>query len=244
MKRIIQSVQQFLSGDGLSGAFSEPAGQPDWQREYEKEEQRYRDAERAAQERTQRYYDVMLGRIARLSEQHKDSIQVPERLFHGGLRGGLKALDPEVGQGLGVWFQKDLIETAHYCVSRNTQTSTLTPYPNTAPSIYEVSLNVKKFAVFPDELSLYSLAIVEPGDDNDLRFYPPSELHNLHNVRRTLVAAGYDGIHLLDRQTFSALDSQAITIIREHDPIPLYNEHIRPKFEGSSFGDPYPWVPE
>lgn len=229
MKTLFQSVRRFLSGDNLSETFAEPAGEPDWERENAT--------------RSERYRTVMLERIARFSEQHKDSIQVPERLFHASLHGGLPALDPEVGQGLGVWFQKELIGAAHFCVSRNTQPSTHTPYPDTALSIYEISLNARRLAIFPDEGSLYQMGIEEEGDDDDLRF-KPADLQNLHDVRRALVAAGYDGIHLLKEGTFSALDSQAITIIREHDPIPLYNAHIRPRFEASSFGDPYPWVPE
>ena len=86
------------------------------------------------------------------------------------------------------------------------------------------------------------MGIEEPGDDHDLQF-KPGDLHDLHNVRRALVAAGYDGIHLLRENTFSVLDSQAITIIGEHDPVPIYNQHVRPRLS-MTHGDPFPWVPE
>ena len=228
MKELLRSLQQRFLAGRLRDEFSEPVGEPDWEKKIE--------------ERARRYHDVMLERIARFSEQNKGFIQVPDTLYHSSVYSNLPFLDPEIGQGLGVWFQDDLSSAAEIGVFRCLDPLTGTPYPNTCPSIYEATLNVKSFAIFPDEGALYQMAIQEPEDDDDLKF-KPQEFYDLHNIRRALVGAGYDGIYLLREETFSALDSQAITIIREHDPYEIYNRDSGPQ-DFSITAEPGEFIPE
>lgn len=229
MKGLFQSVQRLLSRDSLSEAFAEPASQPEW--------------EMVEAARLARYSEVMLERIARFSELHKGFIQVPDTLYHSSVYSNLPFLDPEVGQGLGVWFQNDLACAAEIGVFRCRDPFTGKPYPDTSPSIYEASLNVKNYAVFQDEGALYQMAVHEPDDDNELRF-KPYELHDLHNIRHALVSAGYDGIYLLREETFSVLDSQAIKIVREHDPYEIYYGDSSPQSYIGVTADTEEFAPE
>lgn len=216
MREFLISLEARLMRRDLRAAFVEPAGQA-----AESPTEIIADWEQEAQERTRRYIEVMLERIERFSEQNRDSFEVPDRLYHASVYTGLPLLDPEIGQGLGVWFQDSLVSAAEIGVYRCLNPKTGKPYEDTNPSIYEAALNIKNFAVFPDEGSLYQMAIQNPDDDYDLRFKPQA-FFDLHNIRRALVSAGYDGVYLLREETFSALDSRAITIVREHDPFHIY----------------------
>ncbi len=193
----------------------------------------------------QRYIDTMLRRIEEYSRENAGDIDVPDSLYHASLKKGLTHLAPTLGQGLGVWFQEDLVESSHFAVSRSHDPMTSEPYPDADPSIYEVHLNVEKFAVFPNEISLYGLSIPQDGDenDNDLNF-PPGRFSDLHEVRKVLEGAGYDGIYLQAEDTFSVIKADAIKIVREHDPVPIFNEHVRPKLSNRFGEDPFPFVPE
>ncbi len=233
MKRLFQNLYDRFSGGSLSDEFSAPAHNDD----------DHQSLEETIAQNTKAYTDVMLERIARFSEEQQSQIDVPDALYHASLHKNLPSLDPEVGQGLGVWFQRDLASAAHFCVSRSCNPMTDEPYPDADPSIYEAQLNVKNFAVFPDEISLYNLRIQDPDDGDDLKF-SPEHFSNLHNVRKSLVEAGYDGIYLMREGTFSAIDSAAIEVVEEHDPFPIFNAEIRPNLPQQTGGDRYAWIPE
>lgn len=199
-----------------------------------------RDEEIAEAERN--YQKVMLARIATLSEAQRGQIDVPEPAYHASKYSALEALDPEMGQGLGVWFSDDLHDSAHFCVSRCSHPMTGERYEEVEPSIYEVKLNVQNFAVFPDEDSLYTMGILEEDDPDDLRF-APGKFNEFSGVRETLKAAGYDGIYLMEQGTLSVLDPAAIEILDEHDPLPIFNEHVRPNLPARRDGDePFAWA--
>ncbi len=201
-----------------------------------------RDDDLAAAER--RYEEVMLARISGLSEAQKVLIDVPDRVYHASKHAGLETLDPEMGQGLGVWFQDSLNDAAHFCVSRCSNPMTGERYEDVEPSIYEARLHMKQLAVFPDESSLYSMSIHQEGDPEDFQF-PPGKFNEFSGVRQTLKAAGYDGIYLLEEGTFSALDSSVIEILDAHDPIPIFNEHVRPNLSARRSDDePFAWALE
>lgn len=232
MKKLIRSILDRLSDHSLSDEFpsSPESSQPNWQD--------------VARERAENYTTVMLDRIARLSAKQQDSINLPNTLYHASLHSGLETLDPKKGQGLGVWFQDDLAEASHFCVSRSRDPYSGEQYTDTDPSIYEAKLNVQKFAIFPDEISLYHMKIFENGDGDELMF-PPSSVNNMDNVREKLREAGYDGIYLIREGTFSVINSAAIEIVKEHDPYPIYDEHIKPNLAKRVDDDAiFPWALE
>lgn len=198
------------------------------------------DAEIAAAEK--HYQEVMLARIADLSQSQKDAIVIPDPAYHASKYSELETLDPEMGQGLGVWFRDDLDGAAHFCVSRCSHPMTGERYEGVEPTIYEAKLNVKNFAVFPNEQALYSMSIPEEGDPDELH-YAPGKFNEFSGIRETLKAAGYDGIYLMEEGTLSVLDSSAIEVVEEHDPIPIFNEHVRPHLSSRHDGEePYSWA--
>ena len=228
MKDYLRSFLDRFTGARPAEDFAEPAGRPDW--------------EAVEAQRTERYVSVMSDRIARNSSQYQGDIVLPDTLYHASLHSGLDTLDPSRGQGLGVWFQEDLVEAAHFAVSRSTQPGTGEKYPDADPSIYEAKLNLSNIAVFPSEISLYDYGIEEDGDDEDLMFKPHGL--NFDEIRTLLSEQGYDGIYLQDRETFAVINADAIEIVAEHDPLPIYNQHVRPRLTERTGSNPFAWVPD
>ena len=193
MNKFVDTLRDLFFRTKPSGEAVEPVVASDnWQEEVLKSEQKY--------------IDTMLGRIKDYAQEHADDIDVPDSLYHASLQKGLPQLDPELGQGLGVWFQEDLIASSHFAVSRSHDPKTSEPYPDANPSIYEVQLDVKNFAVFPNEISLYELSIPQDGDENDDDLsFPPGRISDLHEVRKILVEAGYDGYICKKKKRFQRL---------------------------------------
>ncbi len=172
----------------------------------------------------QGWLDEMLPRLKEYSAQQSASVVVPSPAFHGSPYPGTKQFDETRGQGLGVWFQPDLVEAAFFAVCRSR-------YMETAqPVVYEAKLAPKNVAIFPTESDAYALFIPQAGDQKIHRGHTPFDLHQ---VRSELKRAGFDSIYLQDRQSISAINPSIIALVAEHRALPLFNAEVRPKLERS-----------
>ena len=166
----------------------------------------------------------MLPRIKEYSALHAASVFVPNPAFHGSPYSGTKQFDETKGQGLGVWFQPDLVEAAFFAVCRSRYLETAQPV------VYEAKLEPKNVAIFPTESDAYAMFIPRAGDQIIRRDRTPFDLHQ---VRSELKRAGFDSIYLQDRQSISAINPSIITLVAEHRALPLFNAEVRPKLERS-----------
>lgn len=176
--------------------------------------------------------DVMesLRRIREFSEENRASVQIFSPLYHASLYAGLKNLDPEKGQGFGIWMQSKLREAAHFALSRSTNPNSGQRYDGVSPTIYEIEPNFKNLAIFPNESALYAFSVSENSPYLGIGY---------HQIRKLLESEGYDGIFLIEEQTISAIVSTAINIIEEHNAIPFYVDLVRPGLVARFGKDPF-----
>ncbi|MGE3622952.1 MAG: hypothetical protein AB7H77_03630 [Bdellovibrionales bacterium] len=178
------------------------------------------------------WLEVMVPRVKEYSEQNANSVIIPNPAYHGSPYHGTTEFDPSLGQGLGVWFQPELIGGASFAISRSRHLDSATPV------VYEVELKPKRIAIFPTEVDAYVLSIPKEDDDEDFATRNP---FSLHEVREILQKEGFDSIYLQDQQTISAIKPDIIKIIAEHRALPIFDEHIRPVKE-RELGDNFPRV--
>lgn len=172
-----------------------------------------------------------LDKIRVFSSHHQDSIHLPSPLYHASLYAGLHFLDPDQGQGFGIWMQGNLKEAAHFAVSRSRNPGTGKNYDGANPTIYEIEPTFKNLAIFPDEAALYSFSVDSNADSCGLTY---------HEMRRSLEGAGYDGIFLLKEKTVAAMISSTLRIKGEHDAIPLYTTLVKLDLVSRFGKDPFP----
>lgn len=183
------------------------------------------------------WLEIMLPRLEAYSQDKSPGICPPEKMFHGSPYAGTKNFDVERGQGFGVWFQNSLEHAAWFAVER-------CRYLDEAkPSVYEASLAFKKLAVFPSEISLYNVHIPIPNDPvQEVSPIRPDGFSEIASIFRT---KGYDGIFLEDRDTFSALQPEVITIKAEYPALPIFNKTKLPEIQrqwGSSYQSGYSFL--
>jgi len=171
-----------------------------------------------------------LLRIREFSEDNKTSVVMPSPLYHASLQAGLTTLDPEKGQGFGIWMQPKLKEAAHFALSRSTNPNSGQRYDGVTPTIYEIEPNFKNLAIFPDESALYAFSVDEGMPHLGIDY---------HQMRKLLQSEDYDGIFLLKEQTVSAIVASSITIKEEHDAVPLYMDLVRPGLLARFGRDPF-----
>lgn len=175
--------------------------------------------------------DVMesLRRIREFSEENRASVHISSLLYHASLHAGLEILDPEKGQGFGIWMQPKLKEAAHFAVSRSTNPNSGQRYEGVSPTIYEIEPNFKNLAIFPNESALYAFSVCEEDPYLGIDY---------HQMRKLLQSEGFDGIFLLKEQTVSAIVSSSITVKQEHDAVPFYIDLVRPELLARFGKDP------
>lgn len=171
-----------------------------------------------------------LRRIREFSEENRASVHISSLLYHASLQAGLTTLDPQKGQGFGIWMQPKLKEAAHFALSRSTNPNSGQRYDGVTPTIYEIEPNFKNLAIFPDESSLYAFSVGEEG---------PYLGINYHQMRKLLQSEGYDGIFLLKEKTVSAIVSSSIAVKEEHDAVPLYMDLVKPSLVARFGRDPF-----
>ena len=176
--------------------------------------------------------DVMesLRRIREFSEDNKVAVNIPSPLYHASLHSDLVTLDPEKGQGFGIWMQPKLKEAAHFALSRSTNPGSGQRYEGVSPTIYEIEPQFKNLAIFPDESSLYAFSVGEDCPHLGIDF---------HQMRKLLQSEGYDGIFLIKEQTISAIASSSITVKQEYDAVPFYIDLVRPGLVARFGKDPF-----
>ena len=171
-----------------------------------------------------------LNQIKLFSVKNAQVPLLPTVLYHASLYSGLKRLDPEKGQGFGIWMQGKIKEAAHFALSRSTNPMTGQRYDGVSPTVYEMDAQFKKLAIFPDEVSLYSFSVHQNNQNLNLSY---------QHMRQLLVAEGFDGIFLMKEQTVSAIVPDAISIKIEHDAIPLYTDLVKPELVSRFGRDPF-----
>lgn len=176
--------------------------------------------------------DVMesLDQIREFSEENKASLQISSPLYHASLYAGLEALDPDKGQGFGIWMQPNLKEAAHFALSRSTNPNSGQRYEGVSPTIYEIEPQFKNLAIFPNESVLYAFSVCEESLYLGI---------NYHQMRKLLESEGYDGIYLLEEKTVSAIAATSINIKQEHNAVPFYIDLVRPGLVARFGKDPF-----
>lgn len=171
-----------------------------------------------------------LRRIREFSEENKSGVHVPSPLYHASLQAGLTTLDPQKGQGFGIWMQPKLKEAAHFAVSRSTNPNSGQRYEGVSPTIYEIEPNFKNLAIFPNESALYAFSVCEEAPYLGIDY---------HQMRKLLQGEGFDGIFLLKEQTVSGIVSSSIAVKEEHDAVPLYMDLVKPSLVARFGKDPF-----
>lgn len=176
--------------------------------------------------------DVMesLRRIKEFSEENRASVHIPSLLYHASLHAGLEILDPDKGQGFGIWMQPKLKEAAHFAVSRSINPNSGQRYEGVSPTIYEIEPQFKNLAIFPNESALYAFSVCEEA---------PYLAIDYHQMRKLLESEGYDGIYLLEEKTVSAIAATSINIKQEHNAVPFYIDLVRPGLVARFGKDPF-----
>lgn len=171
-----------------------------------------------------------IRRIREFSEDNKAAVHIPSPLYHASMNAGLTTLDPEKGQGFGIWMQPKLKEAAHFALSRSTNPNSGQRYDGVSPTIYEIEPNFKNLAIFPNESALYDFSV-----DEEVSYLGI----NYHQMRKLLLSEGYDGIFLMKEQTLSAIVSSSITVKEEYDAVPFYMDLVRPELVARFGKDPF-----
>ncbi len=201
----------------------------------------------ASDKKLQEYLELMLDRLGKFSSDNIGNIDIPNTVYHGSIRSGIKNLDPTRGQGYGAWWQSDLHEAANFAISRSTDPRSIRNrkfYDGAEPTVYAGNLDIKQLAVFPNEDALYGLAIPFESDSEEIRLNNWAFDHP-HLAREVLLSQGYDGIYLLAEKTIATTTPDAHEIVGEYPAIPIFNKHVRPRLEAQHPGkDYYAHVPK